>query len=61
MRYLLFFLSTACITTKPPTAEEVYRSHNEQVLEELDFEEEDLDDLPEAGEDEEDTGTGTPR
>jgi len=60
MRYLLFFLaSTACITTKNPVPEEPYRYHNEYDLEELNIEEEELDDLPEAGEEEiEDTAVG---
>jgi len=57
MRYLFLLLSLACVTTKNPPPEETYRYHNEYILEELDIEEEELDDLPEAGETEsQDTG-----
>lgn len=56
MRYFICLLLLSCITTNKNPTEEGYRYHSEYVLEELDIEEEELDDLPEANEEEEDTG-----
>ena len=56
MRYFICLLLLSCITTNKNSTEEGYRYHSEYVLEDLDIEEEELDDLPEANEEEEDTG-----
>jgi hypothetical protein len=57
MRYLFFLLLLSCITAKKSAPEDQYRYHNQYVLDELDFEEEELEDFPEAGEPiESDTG-----